>query len=178
MARRRVPYPRNHTPDIAASLSRERPDLDPTDYLYLIYAQRLGRILDAVDDKQCRAAAGISSAEMRVLFALRRAGAPYALRPTVLFRSLLVTSGAITKQVDRLMAMGFVDRQPEPEEGGFLIHLTKKGFQTADRALTALAGSSVVSHEVLSREERQILTALLEKMLRDLEDRLLSEETK
>lgn len=173
MPRPRVPYSRNHTSDVAASLERERPDLAPADYLYLIYAQRLGRILDAVDERQCRTNFGISGAEMRVLFALRRAGPSYALRPTELFRSILVTSGAITKQVDRLIAGGYVDRQPGPtRSGGYLIHLTPKGFKTADDALTALADSSVVSHDVLSAEERQILCVLLVKMLRDLEDRL------
>jgi hypothetical protein len=96
---------RNHTARIAAAVKHERPDLDPTDYLYLIYAQRLGRILDAVDEKQCQKTFGISAAEMRVLFALRRAGPSYALRPTELFRSILVTPGAITKQVDRLIAI-------------------------------------------------------------------------
>lgn len=177
MPRPRVPYARNATPEIAASLKRERPDLDPADYLYLLYAQRLGRLLDAVDDRQCRARAGVSGAEMRVLFALRRAAPLYALRPTELFRALLVTSGAITKQVDRLMAMGLVDRQPGPDKsGGFLIHLTEKGFRTADEALTALADSSVVSHEVLSPEERKVVCALLGKMLQDLENKLLAEE--
>lgn len=177
MPRPRVPYARNYTSEIAASLKRERPDLDPADYLYLLYAQRLGRILDAVDDKQCRERTGISGAEMRVLFALRRAGPSYALRPTELFRSLLVTSGAITKQVDRLMAMGFVDRQPGPDKsGGFLIHLTAKGFRTADESLTALADSSVISHQALNEEERKLACTLLAKMLRDLEDRLLAED--
>lgn len=173
MPRPRVPYSRNQISDIAASLERERPDLAPTDYLYLIYAQRLGRILEAVDDRQCRTNFGIIAAEMRVLFALRRAGPSYALRPTELFRSILVTSGTITKQVDRLMAGGYVDRQPGPaNSGGYLIHLTPKGFKTADDALTALADSSVVSHDVLSAEERQILCVLLVKILRDLEGRL------
>lgn len=173
MPRPKVPYARNHTSDIAATLKRERPDLDPTDYLYLLYAQRLGRILDAVDDRQCRANFGISAAEMRVLYALRRAAPAYALRPTELFRSILVTSGTITKQVDRLIAGGYVERQPGPNKsGGYLIHLTTKGFKTADDSLTALAGSAVISHEVLSREERQIIYVLLGKMLRDLEDRL------
>ena len=43
------------------------------DYLYLLYAQRVGWITDAVHDKHCRKNFGISSAEMRMLFALRRA---------------------------------------------------------------------------------------------------------
>lgn len=173
MPRPRVPYTGNHTAQIAESLRRERPDLDLSDVIYLLYAQRLGRILEAVDDKRCRASFGLSGAEMRVLYALRRAGPTYALRPTELFRSLLVTSGAISKQVDRLILAGFVERQPGPtRSGGYLIHLTPKGFKAADEALTGLADSSVVTHGLLAPEERETLCELLTKMLADLEGRL------
>ena len=173
MPRPKVAYSKIHAGQIAASLRRERPDLDQVDYLYLLYAQRVGRIIDAVHDKHCRKDFGISSAEMRVLFALRRAGSPYALRPTELFRSLLVTSGAITKQVDRLVLAGYVDRQPGPEKsGGSLICLTDKGFAAADNALTALADSSVVPHSALTAEERQTALHILEKILLHLEEHL------
>ena len=173
MARPRVPYSRSISRDIAVSLKRERPDLDQTDYLYLLYVQRAGRILTAVFDRHCRARCGISGADMRVLFALRRAGPTYALRPTELSRSLLVTSGAITKQIDRLAAAGYVDRQPGPERsGGFLIHLTEQGFRVSDDILTSLADSSVISHTTLTADERNTVCQLVEKMLPDLEERL------
>ena len=173
MSRPKVPRTRSHARDIADSLARERPDLDLTDYLYLIYANRVGRILETVDDRHCRAEFDMSSADMRVLFALRRAGPSYALRPTELFRALLVTSGAVTKQVDRLAAGGYVVRQPGPaKSGGYLIHLTAKGFKTADDALTSLVHSSVLSINTLTSEERNQVCVLLEKMLVGLEIRL------
>ena len=176
MARPKVAQPRSHTREIAKSLKRERPDLDPADYLYLLYAQRLGRILEAVDERHCREEYGIGAADMRVLYALRRAGPPYALRPTELFRSLLVTSGAITKQVDRLAAARLVDRLPGPDKsGGFLIHLTKKGVALADAALTSIVHSSVASINRLTRQERLMLCSLFEKVLLDLEERLQEE---
>lgn len=177
MPRPKVAYSRLHAQDIAASLKHERPDLAQADYLYLLYLQRAGRIIDAVHERHCRKDFGISSAEMRVLFALRRSGPAYALRPTELFRSLLVTSGAITKQVDRLIATGYVDRQPGPEKsGGFLIHLTQEGFDVADAALSALADSSVVSHSTLTAKERQTLLKLSEKILLDMEARIEANE--
>lgn len=173
MARPKVAQPESHTKEIARSLKRERPDLDPADYLYLLYAQRIGRIVDAVDERHCRKEYGISSTDMRVLYALRRAGPQYALRPTELYRSLLVTSGAITKQVDRLVAAKLVDRLPGPaNSGGFLIHLTKEGFKLADAALTSLVNSSVASINRLTRKERMTLCRLSEKMLVDLEERM------
>ena len=173
MSRPKVAHTRSHAREIAESLKRERPDLDPSDYLYLIYANRLGRILETVDDRHCRDEFGMSSADMRVLFALRRSGPGYALRPTELFRALLVTSGAITKQVDRLAAGGYVARQPGPaKSGGYLIHLTAKGFKIADDALTSLVHSSVMSINALTSAERDQVCTLLEKMLVDLETRL------
>ncbi len=177
MPRPRVPQTHSHTREIASSLQRERPDLDPTDYLYLLYARRVGRILDAVDDRNSRAVYGISATNMRVLFALRRSGPTYALRPTELFRALLVTSGAITKQVEQLVDAGLVHRLPGPDgSGGRLIQLTKKGFKVADDALTALAGSSVISHDALTANERRTVCRLLEKMLLDLEQRLQADD--
>src|SRR3546814_13656533 len=106
MSRPRVAHNRGHTRHIAETLKNERPDLDPADYLYLVYANRVGRILEAVDDKHCRTEFGISASDMTVLFALRRAPPSYSLPPTALFRSLPVTCGQITKTETRLVSGG------------------------------------------------------------------------
>jgi DNA-binding MarR family transcriptional regulator len=171
MPRQKIPNPQSHAKDVAESIKRERPDLDPSDYLYLIYIMRLGRILGHVDDQRCRKNYGISGADMRVLYALRRAGAPYSRRPTELFRSLLVTSGAITKQVDRLVRLKLVSRSADPSsKGSFLVSLTKKGKNVADSALTSLAKFARPSkRSSLSRAEHDKMCALCEKMLLDLE---------
>lgn len=173
MPRPRVEHTKSHASEVAELLKRERPDLDPSDYLYLVYVQRVGRLLETVDDRHCRTEFGIGASDMRVLFALRRAGPDYALRPTELFRSLLVTSGAITKQVDRLVALGYVHRLPgPPKSGGFLIQLSTKGRRTVDQAMTSLVNSSVASIHRLTRKERDMLCVVLEKVLLDLEERL------
>ena len=49
-----------------------------------------------------------------MLAALRRAGAPYELSPGRLLRAPLVTSGTLTNRVDRLVARGYVERNPDP----------------------------------------------------------------
>lgn len=164
--------------DVAASWARERPDLDPDDYLHLIYAIRLGRILDRLDDERNRMLDGLSSSEMRVIFALRRAGPPYTRRPTDLFKAVLVTSGAITKQVNRLIEGGFVERSPDPaNSGGFLVRLTDKGVARADNGLNALADPSEANYGTgrLTREERHMFRILCEKFLLGLETRDLAE---
>jgi len=175
MGRRKNPPQSNSAQEIASSLARERPDLDPADYLHIIYIRRLGRLLDRIDNQYSLERFGISSSDARVLRALRRAGEPYALRPTELFRRLLVTSGAITKQVDRLAAAGLVERGPDPSHaGGFLIRLTDHGRDMADESLTKLAQAFPIVGEPspLSPRERQKLAQLCEKMLNAVEDRM------
>jgi DNA-binding MarR family transcriptional regulator len=168
-----------HARDIAESWARERPDLDPVDYLLPIYMVRLGRIVERDGDQMWKEAFGISSPEMRVLLALRRAGGDFSRRPTDLFRALLVTSGAITKIVDRLSVDGLVKRRPDPsDKGGFLIHLTAKGRKVADDALTQLVGTTVLasSRISLSKKERKLLVDLCARILLDIEECMLAEQ--
>lgn len=178
MPRKKVMNVSSQTIDIAESWARERPDLDPLDYLFLIYAARLGRVLERFDDRNCRREFGISASDMRVLYALRRGGRPYARRPTDLFRALLVTSGAITKQVDRLAGLGLVERKSDPtNNGGFLVQLTKAGVKMADAALSSVANRSATAptHSSLDRDEREQLITLCSKVLFDLEREVADE---
>jgi DNA-binding MarR family transcriptional regulator len=161
-----------HARDIADSWARERPDLDPLDYLLPIYLIRIGRIVERVGSQRSKRTFGLSGSEIRVLMALRRAGGDHARRPTDLFRALLVTSGAMTKTVDRLSALGLVRRRTDPaDKGGFLVHLTPKGKKTADDAMTEVAHASILSRQriSLSRQERRALTKLCERILLDFE---------
>jgi DNA-binding MarR family transcriptional regulator len=172
MPRKKTALARDHARDIATSWARERPDLDPLDYLMPIYLIRIGRIVERDADQRAKRKFGISSAELRVLLALRRVGGTYSRRPTDLFRALLVTSGAITKNVDRLTALGLVKRLPDPsDKGGFLIHLTARGKNVADKSITDLVASSILSRNILSltRQERKTMIKLCGQILLDLE---------
>lgn len=158
--------------DLLSSWRAERPDLDLTEFLLGIVVQRMGRMLEAWFDRLCRAHYDISGPDMRVLFALRRNGAPYALRPTDLFRALLVTSGAITKQVDRLQAAGLVARQPDAEyAGGFRIHLTAKGLSVANEATERMVAESLLGEalDLLTEEERAAGGKFMYRLLSALE---------
>ncbi len=131
---------------ITIQWQRERSDLDLADFLLAIYFMRLGTLVERAYSRMCERRHQISGADMRVLLALRRGGQPYAKRPTDLFRALVVTSGAMTKKVDRLMAHGLVDRLPDPGHGGgFLIRLTRKGLQVVEEVVEYLAKESVIA---------------------------------
>jgi DNA-binding MarR family transcriptional regulator len=180
MARtKKVALPVGLARDIAKSWAKERPDLDPLDYLLPIYMVRLGRIVERDGDQMWKKTFGISSPDMRVLLALRRAGGDFSRRPTDLFQALLVTSGAITKIVDRLSADGLVKRRPDPsDKGGFLIQLTAKGRKVADDALTQMAATTVLatSRISLSRKERRVMVDLCERILLEIEEDMRAEQ--
>src|SRR5258708_4467815 len=118
---------------ITVQWQRERGDLDLARFRLTFSLMGRGRRTGGDFDRLCQRDYRISGSDMRVLFALRRGGPPYVKRPTDLFKALLVTSGAMTKKVDRLATLGMVERVQDPGHlGGFLIRLTKKGVQVAD----------------------------------------------
>jgi len=95
-------------------------------------------------------------------------GKPYELRPTDLFRSLLVTSGAMTKRVARLQDGGFVFRVSANDDGrSELVRLTAKGLTTADRGIAEIAEvvESVREASGLTRAEIAALDRSLRKLL-------------
>jgi DNA-binding MarR family transcriptional regulator len=144
--------------DLTSSWRRERPELDLSDFLLTVYILRMARIIDTEYDRVCRLQFGIRGSDMRILFSLRRAGKPYARRPTDLFKSLVLTSGAVTKQVDRLVKRRLVERLRDPEHrGGFLVRLTARGLTVADKAADVLTKRSIVAPAMksLSRKDRE-----------------------
>jgi DNA-binding MarR family transcriptional regulator len=158
--------------NITRQWQRERPDLELGDFLLAIYLRRLGQLIENEYDRMCQARFAMSARDMRVLLALRRGGPPYALRPTDLFESLLVTSGAVTKQVDRLERRRLVKRLPDPDHGGgFRVQLTPRGLEMVDAAVELLAKSSPIkpatSH--LDKREREAAAELCLKMIALLE---------
>ena len=121
---------------------------------------RLGRVVDQAYDRMCRKRFGVSGADMRVLLALRRGGPPYAKRPTDLFRALLVTSGAMSKQVDRLERLRLVVRRVVPSEGRrSSIRLTQRGLSVVDAAVETIAQRAIVEsamNKFTQRERKKV----------------------
>lgn len=163
---------KSHTEDLLDSWQEARPDLDLANFLQGIALMRLGRILDHWFDQMCQRDHGVSGADMRVLFALRRAGAPFERRPTDLFKAVLVASGTMTKQIDRLSSKGFVKRRPDANHsGGFLIGLTPEGKEVADYATNYLATKSLLlkGGEEMSNELKAAGGEYVFTLLKELE---------
>jgi len=152
--------------DMVGQWHRERPDLDASPMLVV---GRLFRLADGFD-RELRppfAEAGLGNGDFDVLAALRRSGEPYALSAGDLSRTVLVTTGAITKRVDRLEAKGLVERSVADEDArGRQISLTRKGKEMTDRLMGVHLANQARLLEPLTAAERQTLAGLLAKLAR------------
>ncbi len=143
----------------------ERPDLDvsPTHTL-----QRITRLslLQGVSFARVFARHGISFGEYLVLAALRRAHPPHRMNPTRLFNSVILSSGAMTNRLDRLEAIGLVERQPDPtDRRGRLVALTERGRELVDAAVVDHLENEQRLLGALDAGEREQLAGLLRKLL-------------
>jgi DNA-binding MarR family transcriptional regulator len=154
---------------IVEQWAHERPDLDPSPMLIVGRLQRLAQLADS-RLRPPFAAEDLANGDFDVLAALRRAGAPFRVRPVELSRSLLVTTGAITKRLDRLGALGLVERESADDDGrGKLVRLTPAGVATADRLIAVHLDNERQLVGGLSAAERDQLGALLARLATLLE---------
>lgn len=161
---------------VAEAWLRERPDLDMEDLLLALALIRTNRLMEHSLEAALKKFE-VSIAEMRILFALRRMGYPYARRPTDLYRALFVTSGAISKQVNALASRQLVSRTSDPlHAGGFLIHLTAKGLKVANALAEDQANNSILGFALakLDPEKRRQGIEFVEFLLSELEARYLA----
>jgi DNA-binding MarR family transcriptional regulator len=98
---------------------------------------RLSAFFNAVIDDTAKVH-DLQRGEFLVLMTLYRmqaaSGFSTAVRPTELFRSLLVTSGAVSKRLDKLEKMGLVGRQDCPDDArSSLVFVTPKGRLLAEK---------------------------------------------
>lgn len=151
---------------------RELPEMDSGVLRVIGSLLRLAAMLEGEFRTYTQKQFDMGTGDMRILLALRRAGAPYALRPTDLFQSLLITSGAVTKQVERLMRRGLVDRIPDPQrKGGWQIHLTDSGKTVTDEAIKAIYSTFGISaaYRGLLPEEAKAGNLFLMRMIVNFE---------
>ncbi|MCL7492045.1 MarR family transcriptional regulator [Streptomyces sp. MCA2] len=149
---------------IVEQWKRERPDLDTTPMLVI---GRLFRLTGTLDQRLRPpfGAACLGSGDFDVLAALRRSAAPHALSAGELSRTVLVTTGAITKRVDRLEARGLVSRAvAEADSRGRLITLTAEGVELTDELIAVHLDNQRRLLAGLSGEEQTQLAGLLERL--------------
>lgn len=147
----------DHVARIMQQWGQERPDLDVSPQAVI---GRLHRVADRLTEELVRVYAefGLGEGEFDVLATLRRSGAPYALTPTDLAASTMVTSGAISKRVDRCERHGWVTRSAHELDGrGRVVALTGAGRELIDRAFEAHIANEHRLIGMLSESDRRLL---------------------
>ncbi|WP_114424040.1 MarR family winged helix-turn-helix transcriptional regulator [Nocardioides houyundeii] len=153
----------DHVGRIMDQWARERPDLDVSPMGVIGRLHRLADRLQA-ELRPVFAAHGLGEGDFDVLATLRRSGAPYRLTPSQLADSAMVTSGAVTKRVDRLVSAGLVERSASPRDGRSCdVALTPDGLELVDRLVTEHVANEHRLLAGLGAAERSRLAQLLEQ---------------
>lgn len=159
------PRRRDSIDEFVAQWRRERPDLDPWPLELLGRIQRLSAYLLRYAEARL-ATIGLAWETFSLIVTLRRSGAPFALRPTDLYRQSLLSSGTITNRIDRVVEMGLATRKADPNDRrGVIVRLTPKGHAVADEAIALHFEAMAVALAALTRSERRQTARLLSKLL-------------
>jgi DNA-binding MarR family transcriptional regulator len=145
---------------------RERPDLDVSPQAVI---GRLHRLAAHLTDSlvEVYREFGLGEGEFDVLATLRRAGAPFERAPGELAEHTMVTTGAMTKRIDRLAEAGLVERRPAEGDGRRrVVALTPRGRELIDAAFTAHMANEHRLLEPLSAADRVALEGILARWLR------------
>ena len=159
----------DHVGRIMEQWRRERPDVDPSPMGVI---GRLHRLADALhaELRPVFAEAGLSDGDFDVLASLRRSGAPYQLTPGELAASTMVTSGAVTKRLDRLEEKGYVTRTVCVDDArSRRIRLTEAGIALIDELVPKHLDNERRLLAGLTDLERSRLAHLLEAWGRTLD---------
>lgn len=113
---------------------------------------------------------GLGEGELDVLCALRRAGEPYERAPGELAAHTMVTTGAMTKRIDRLERAGLVTRRrSDDDQRGRIVALTSPGRELIDRAFTDHMHNERRLLDLLTPTEAETLETLLTTWLSRME---------
>lgn len=114
---------------------------------------------------------GLGEGEFDVLASLRRTGAPYELPAGELAEHTMVTTGGMTKRLDRLEAAGLVTRRADAADGRVRqVALTPKGLALIDAAFTDHMANEHRLVSVLTASDRDVLARVLRTWLETIEE--------
>jgi len=154
----------------ASQWTKERPDLN---LLPMTILGRLGEATQMIARDYLEpvfARYGLKRGEFDVIATLRRAGKPYALTPTALYRSTMVSSGGMTNRLDRLEKQGLIERRPNAQDRrGLVVALTSQGLALIDDLIEVHVDNQIKVLGAFSKTEQETLSGLLGKLVESLE---------
>ena len=160
---------RDRVDQIQQEWARERPDVDVGPQGVI---GRLHRLATFLTDEVVAVYRehGLGEGEFDVLATLRRAGEPFERAPGELADHTMVTSGAMTKRLDRLAAAGLVSRRRSADDGRVrIVALTPAGRDLIDRAFDDHMANEHRLIAALPKADRRELEEILRRWLRAFE---------
>ena len=114
--------------------------------------------------------AGLKIGEFDVLASLVRAGPPYKLMPTDLYKATMMSSGGMTARLDRLEKAGHITRCPHPEDRrALMVCLTDQGLNLIRTFIPGYVQAQNDLVSGLNSQELKTLSELLHKFLYSME---------
>lgn len=144
--------------------THERPDLDPSAMAVIGRMRRLSDMFTSALVENYRSF-GIGEGEFDVLCALRRAGRPFTLPQGEIAEHTMVTAGATSKRVDRLVRAGLATRElPSSDARARMVSLTPEGLALIDEMYPRHLEKERELLAPLNAAERTQLERLLRKL--------------
>ena len=151
---------------------KERPDLNFEAMgvglkLDIIATTTMGQASDKIADL------GINLGEFDVLATLRRNGKDGVLTPTEIASAAMVSPSGLTHRLTQLEKMGHIIRQNDPNDRrSSLVRLTPQGRKIADQAIERISQHATQSLSSFSVDEVEALSAVLDKVLAMISQRV------
>ncbi|MGI9293010.1 MAG: MarR family winged helix-turn-helix transcriptional regulator [Pseudomonadales bacterium] len=127
----------------------------------------LYRVRDEVYDEFCDAIVDfdIQPGDFETLATLRISNKNHELTPTEIYRTMLISSGGLTKILNRLEAGKFIKRFPNGrDQRSFLIKLSAKGKRVIEKAMDEVLKRQSLFLSVLTKKEQHTAQKILQKL--------------
>jgi DNA-binding MarR family transcriptional regulator len=158
--------------EIATAWQRERPGVPVSSIEIVTPIWRLAKLL-ADDRRRVLQDCGIDPATLDLLSVLRRSGPPYRLSTREIAQRALVTAGAVSQRVSRAEREHLVERAAAGDGSrSVLVTLTAAGHALVERSVDQVLGREAQLVRGLRPDERAVLVELLDRLLRDVADRV------
>ncbi|WP_341250143.1 MarR family transcriptional regulator [Euzebya pacifica] len=156
---------------IRGHLAETHPDLDTSGLAITGRLLRAASQLDALRAERLQAH-DLTVADFDVLATIRRRQGRTGINPSDLQDAVMISSGGMTKRLDRLESAGLLRRKPDPDDRrGVIVQLTRSGRRRIDAALVGLLEREREDMETAlpNAADRDTLAGLLRPVLRYLE---------
>ncbi len=150
--------------EIVIDWSLQRPDIDCSGKAIVCRILRFYSYYLSVLEKSLKPLR-IAPNVFSVLVTIRRKGKEAEINVKTLMQEVLVTSGAMSNLLNRLIDAGLITKRPDTNDArSMLVQLTSKGLEIIEKAMEMQAACERKLTCRLTQEEREQLSLLLKKI--------------